>query len=327
MENHGDQKKSTFAVGSECADGMRLDLFLVKKFPKFSRSFFQRCLAEHRVLVNGRPAKRSAAVTPGDQIEVLWPRPLPDKLEPEPMSLAILYEDQGIIVLNKPAGQVVHPASGNVAGTLVNGLLHYLGDDFAAMIDEEMRPGIVHRLDKDTSGIMVVAKNQSAKLFLKQAFKQHQVAKTYLAIVLGTYEVQSGRLETLIGRHPVRRQRMAVVKNKGKNAITEFQVLGQGKECSLLEVKIITGRTHQIRVHCAHIRHPVLGDAVYGGKRASCADQAQRQMLHAWKLAFPHPKTQTMLEFVAPLPEDFQQMLQELNLPQIIMPRNGMQDS
>jgi 23S rRNA pseudouridine1911/1915/1917 synthase len=240
-----------------------------------------------------------------------------DKLEPEPIPLDIIAEDKDVIVLNKPPGMVVHPAHGNTSGTLVHGLLFHAGAAFAEMADEEQRPGIVHRLDKDTSGGIVVAKNSTAQLLLKDAFQQRLVEKTYLAIVLGSFDVLSGRIEANIGRHPVNRQRMAVVERGGKHAVTLFRVLGQNHGCALLEVKILTGRTHQIRVHCAFINHPILGDHVYGGRPRNAPLQPPRQMLHAWKIVFPHPRSKIMRQHMAPLPDDFRDALAALELPLI----------
>ncbi len=259
MDDTGSQSKATLTVDDQYHDGIRIDAFLARAFPEHSRAFFQKCLAEHRVLVNGRHPKRADNVCTGDAIDVFWPLLPTAKLEPEPIPLDIMAEDKDVIVLNKPPGLVVHPAHGNTSGTLVHGLLFHAGAAFAEMADEEQRPGIVHRLDKDTSGAMVIAKNPVARLLLKDAFQRHLVEKTYLAIVLGAFDVPGDRIETDIGRHPVNRQRMAVVERGGKHAVTLFRVLGQNHGCALLEVRILTGRTHQIRVHCAFINHPVLG--------------------------------------------------------------------
>ena len=317
MGDNDSQSKSTLTVDDQYPDGIRIDAFLARTFPEHSRAFFQKCLAEHRVLVNGRHPKRADNVCTGDAIEVFWPLLPLDKLEPEPIPLDIMAEDKDIIVLNKPPGMVVHPAHGNTSGTLVHGLLFHVGAAFAEMADEEQRPGIVHRLDKDTSGVIVVAKNPVARLLLKEAFQRRLVEKTYLAIVLGSFDVSSGRIESDIGRHPVHRQRMAVVERGGKHAVTLFRVLGQNCGCSLLEVRILTGRTHQIRVHCASINHPVLGDHVYGGRPRNAPLQPPRQMLHAWKIVFPHPRSKIMRQYMAPLPDDFRAALAALELPPI----------
>ena len=317
MDDTGSQPKTTLAVDNQYADGIRVDSFLARSFPEHSRTFFQKCLAEHRVLINGRHPRRADNVCPGDTVDIYWPPQTLGQLEPEPVPLDILAEDRDVIVLNKPPGLVVHPAHGNTSGTLVHGLLFHLGDAFAAMADEEQRPGIVHRLDKDTSGAMIVAKHAAARQFLKETFKQHVVEKTYLAIVLGTFDVPGGRVETAIGRHPGNRLRMAVVERGGKHAVTLFRILGQNNGCALLEVRILTGRTHQIRVHCAHLNHPVLGDTLYGGQPRNAPYLAPRQMLHAWKLVFPHPHSKIMRQYMAPLPEDFRAALTALGLPLI----------
>ena len=317
MDDTGSQTKSTLTVDDQYPDGIRIDSYLARTFPEHSRAFFQKCLTEHRVLINGRHPKRADNVCTGDVIDVFWPLLPTARLEPEPIPLDIMAEDKDVIVLNKPPGLVVHPAHGNTSGTLVHGLLFHAGAAFAEMADEEQRPGIVHRLDKDTSGAMVIAKNPVARLLLKDAFQRHLVEKTYLAIVLGAFDVPGDRIETDIGRHPVNRQRMAVVERGGKHAVTLFRVLGQNHGCSLLEVRILTGRTHQIRVHCAFINHPVLGDPVYGGRPRNAPLQAPRQMLHAWKIVFPHPHSKIMRQYMAPLPDDFRAALAALELPLI----------
>lgn len=226
-------------------------------------------------------------------------------------------EDDQVIVLNKPPGLVVHPAQGNTTGTLVHGLLFHDEGSFEEMSEDNQRPGIVHRLDKDTSGVLVVAKNYQARAYLKEAFKEHITEKTYLAIILGTPDEPIGLIENEIGRHPVHRMKMAVVEEGGKHAITRYRVLASASGCSLLEIRIFTGRTHQIRVHFSHLQHPVLGDSSYGGCPKDMPYPAPRQMLHAWKLVFPHPSSGVMRQYMAPLPDDFQLALSALGLPAI----------
>ena len=299
---------------------LRLDLSLARLFPEHSRGYFQRCIREGRVRLNGRHAQPKTPVMPGNTIEIRWPQVEIYDLVPQQVDFEILAEDRDVIVINKPPGLVVHPAEGHGEGTLVHGLLHYDHDAFSAMVDGTMRPGIVHRLDKDTSGVMVIARNMFARQQLKHAFKERLTEKTYVAIVIGEFGAVTGTVETQIGRHPIKRMKMAVVQEGGKYALTKYRVLGASRGCSLLEVRIFTGRTHQIRVHLAHLNHPILGDYVYGGKGRDIPVEIPRQMLHAWKLVFPHPRTAVMREFMAPVSPDFRQALEDLGLPIL----NGM---
>ncbi len=220
-------------------------------------------------------------------------------------------------MLNKPPGLVVHPARGHWTGTLVHGLLGHDEASFSSMAAGGVRPGIVHRLDRDTSGVMVVARNERARLALSRAFAERRVEKTYLALVIGEFGSVTGRIEAPIGRHPWDRLKMAVTPSGGKRAVSCWRVLASNGEVSLVEVRIETGRTHQIRVHFAHIYHPVLGDPVYGGQRRDLSIACDRQMLHAWKLLFPHPVTGVMREYRAPPPEDFQQALDKAGFDRI----------
>ena len=304
-------------VGDGFPEGVRVDLFLARQFEEYSRVFFQKCLDQNRVYLNGRPCQRSCKVWPGNVLEIDWP-PAPNKtLSPENIPLDIIMEDDDVIVLNKPAGLVVHPAHGNLTGTLVQGLLYHDEEAFEEMTDDTMRPGIVHRLDKDTSGVLVVAKNMEARSYMKEVFKEHIVEKTYLTIVLGEFGAVTGTIEGNIGRHPTNRLKMAVLEEGGKPAITKYRVLATSNGCSLMEVRILTGRTHQIRVHFSNLNHPVLGDPVYGGCPKRVPYLAPRQMLHAWKIVFPHPRTHVMRQYMAPLPEDFLEALRNLDLPVI----------
>ncbi len=326
--------------------GMRLDLFLARRFPGRSRAFFQEQLKAGRVTLNGRPCRASDKLHQDDSLAVEWPQEKQFELKAESMALDILHEDDDILVINKPAGLVVHPAKGNWTGTLVQGLLAHVGDEMAEMVDDEMRPGIVHRLDKDTSGVLVIAKNPKALSFLQQMFHEHTVQKTYLALAAGSFTGQqllrdspavlisraaadaarAARapkpgatpftvISNHLGRHPRDRKKIAVVSAAdGKSAITHYRVLAAGEKASLLELRILTGRTHQIRVHLAHIRHPVLGDGVYGGRQEGIPVRPARQMLHAWKLAITHPGTGAAIAFTAPIPEDFRQAADALGL-------------
>ncbi|MDT8390081.1 MAG: RluA family pseudouridine synthase [Lentisphaeria bacterium] len=304
----------------ECDSGQRLDGFVSRRGEGRSRVLVQTCIRDRLILVNGNPSRAAARLKAGDQISVAWPPEYEPKAEAEDIPLTILFEDDDIIVINKQPGLVVHPNDNFKDGTLVNALIHHDPETFTKMIDENLRPGIVHRLDKDTSGALVIAKNLRARKALKAAFKSRDVEKTYLAIVIGEFGAVTGRVENLLGRHPVHRTKMAVVEENGKNAITNYRVLGTTEELSLMQIRIETGRTHQIRVHFAHLRHPVLGDDVYGGRQKGISVDPPRQMLHAWKLVIPHPVTGVKREFMAPPPEDFRAVLETAGLPMISGP-------
>lgn len=296
---------------NESDSGQRLDQWLQQQQADTSRARIQQWIRDGHVLVNGSPQKPRYAIRGGDRVTVSPPAPAPVEVEPEEIPLDILFEDGDLVVLNKPAGLVVHPAPGHHSGTLVNALLHHCHD--LAGIGGELRPGIVHRLDKDTSGVMVVAKNESAMQLLTQSFKARSVRKHYQALVRGSVTPASGRIEGLIGRDPHHRKRMSAKVARGRNAITNYCTVETYSEATLLDVEIETGRTHQIRVHMAHIGHPILGDAEYGHYR-SLADgtPAPRQMLHAARLALNHPRTHLPMEFSAPLPADMRDLIQHL---------------
>ncbi len=305
----------TVAVPASAA-GERIDKFLSRLFPEHSRSLVQQCIREERILLSPhQPVKKDHRLRKGETILISWPPPEQTEApEPAPVDFQILYEDHDILVLNKPAGLTVHPARNESGITLVHGLLHHDRSAFASMTTDELRPGIVHRLDKDTSGIMLTAKNRQAEQKLKAAFKERKVEKVYLALVYGEVENPSGCIETRFGRHPRDRKKMSVLEKDGKIARTHYKTLCRNRHAALLEVRIETGRTHQIRVHCAYINHPILGDRVYGGKQKSLETTPKRQMLHAHRLTFPHPGTDGLKEYEAPLPEDFRRCLQELGL-------------
>ncbi|WP_294507606.1 RluA family pseudouridine synthase [uncultured Victivallis sp.] len=293
--------------------GTRLDRCLSRLIPGSSRTYLQKLIAEGLVTSEGTaltvpryPVRAGMRVT----VEV----PEPESTEPvaEPFDFPILYEDEAMLVIAKPAGVVVHPAAGNPTGTVVNALLGRYPHLAETLACTSGRPGIVHRLDKDTSGCLVIAKTPEAQYKLSSAFAWRETGKTYLAIVRGVPRRPEGEITGLIGRHPVNRQKMAVVERNGKLAVTRYRLVRSGiingVPVSLMEVKILTGRTHQIRVHLSSIGIPVLGDATYGGTAAALSGIG-RQMLHAWKLKIPHPLTGEELEFTAPVPEDFQTTL------------------
>lgn len=287
--------------------GVRLDQFLVQS-SGLSRAGVQRLIDHGLIRIGDRPRKASYRVRGGDRIIVTVPPPARSEIEPEPIPLDLLYEDQDLLIVNKPPGLVVHPAAGHHGGTLVNALLYYCPE--LTGIGGEGRPGIVHRLDKETSGCLVVAKTEKAHQILSRQFQTRDVKKTYLALVHGSVRAGQRTIAVPIGRHETERKRMGVRTHKGRETETRFRVVRAGSDCSLVEVVPTTGRTHQIRVHMAAIGHPVIGDKLYGGRRERKSRwKVPRHLLHAWKLAFAHPRTGTWVESVAPLPPDFHQFL------------------
>ena len=282
--------------------GERLDRYLARALPQFSRARLQALIQSGDALLNGEKARRRETVRSGDVVRLVEPvvEEIEDKAEEIP--LAILFEDDDLLVLNKPAGLVVHPGAGNQTHTLVNALLHHCPN--LSGIGGKQRPGIVHRLDKETSGCLVVAKNDTAHQELARQFAEREVKKIYLALVAGTLKRPRGTIDAPIGRHPVQRKKMAIDRRKGREAITEYRVLQTGGGVSLVECALHSGRTHQIRVHLHHLGHSIIGDSLYGKKAG-----AARQMLHAWKLGFTHPRSGERQFFEAPIPEDFQAAL------------------
>lgn len=292
-----------WVVGPEQAR-QRLDLFLVSAGAGLSRTAIQKAIAAQGVLVNGRRGRAGEQVAAGDEISLVVPEAMPTAVVPENIPLSIVYEDEDLLVVDKPRGLVVHPAAGNRTGTLVNALLAHCHD--LSGINGAIRPGIVHRLDKDTTGLLVVAKNDLAHLALSAQLKDRTMSRTYLALIHGTLASASGRLDMPVGRHPVDRKRMAVIPN-GRPAVTDYRVLEDLRDYSLLRLQLLTGRTHQIRVHLAAAGHPVVGDRTYGRKveTPGLAGQA----LHAARLALIHPRRGETMVFQAPLPEDFRAVL------------------
>ena len=287
-------------VGRERA-GLRLDRFLALELAQFSRSRLQSLIEEGFVRLNGIQPRARDNVRTDDVIVVSVPEPEKIELQAEAIPLSVLYEDDDLIVIDKPAGMVVHPGAGNQKGTLVSALLAHCTT--LSGIGGRERPGIVHRLDKDTSGCLVVAKNDLAHQDLSRQFAARTVKKTYLALVAGRLKKTIGLIDAPIARHPVHRQRMSVATNsRGRSAKTEYRVLRAGEDISLIECELHSGRTHQIRVHLHHLGHPILGDKVYAPRHAK---DVPRQMLHAWRLGFTHPRTAGWKIFEAPVPADF----------------------
>jgi len=313
-----DNSRTVWKVPSDQA-GMRLDVYLTHLPFTMSRSHWKRLIEKGFVTIEGRATHPSYAVKAGDILEIYIPPPEPSAMEPEAILLDILYEDDALLVLNKPAGMVVHPGAGHSRHTLVNAILHHCPD--LAGIGGTRRPGIVHRLDKDTSGLLAVAKTEFAHHSLSAQIKERQVKRAYLALVHGVIEQNEGRIHTLIGRHPVHRQRMSIHVRSGREAITDWQVRERFTWFTLVEARLHTGRTHQIRVHMSHIQHPVVGDRVYGrgkipaecpGKLREAISALPGQALHAFSLCFRHPLTGEIMEFTAPPPPAIQDILDML---------------
>jgi 23S rRNA pseudouridine1911/1915/1917 synthase len=305
---------------SEKEHGRRLDQFVADSDLSLSRSHVKKLIEERNLLLNDQPAKPSTHLKAGDLVSCILPEPQPLSLEPEPLPLTILYEDPSVIVIDKPAGMVVHPAAGNPSGTLVNALLYHCKD--LAGINGVLRPGIVHRLDKDTSGVMVVAKDDEAYHHLMKQFKNRTVKKVYLAVAYGKFTQDEGRVDAEIGRHPSQRKRMSVHTRRGRPALTLWRVRERLDGFALLEIHPQTGRTHQIRVHLSSVGHPLLGDPLYGRKGRPGATQDPvlrgylerlgRQALHAHRLGFIHPRTGERVEFVSPMPQDMKEVIEGL---------------
>ena len=289
--------------------GLRLDKYLTEKLPEYSRSYIQKLLEDGQILVNGRPSKSNYKLRNGDLITVTIPEAEPLDVEPEDIPLDIVYEDSDVIVINKPKGMVVHPAPGHIHGTMVNALLYHCKDSLSS-INGIMRPGIVHRIDMDTTGLLVACKNDTAHRIMSDKFKIHDIHRVYTAIVYNHFQNESGTIDKPIARHKTERKKMAIDPN-GRRAVTHYTVIENLKQnFSLINCELETGRTHQIRVHMASINHPLLGDSVYGPKQKPF--QTQGQVLHAGILGFVHPITNQYMEFHADLPDYFESILRKL---------------
>ena len=290
--------------------GERLDAFLARSVEGLTRSSAQKLLEEGHVIRNGKPGKKNDKLSPGDEISVTIPEAKPVDIAPKEIPLDIVYEDEDVVVLNKPKGLVVHPAAGHQDDTLVNGLLYALGDSLSG-INGELRPGIVHRIDKDTSGLLAVAKNDLAHTVLASQLKDHSMARTYEAIVCGSFREDCGTVDAPIGRHPSDRKKMCVTQRNSKEAVTHWEVIARYRGYTHIRCKLETGRTHQIRVHMAYLGHPLLGDEVYG--HAKLPEKGLTgQCLHARELKFIHPRTGEQIHLETELPDYFQDVLHRL---------------
>lgn len=297
--------------------GLRIDAYIAEN-TELTRSAAAKLLESGEVTVNGKQVAKNYKMRLGDEVFIELPEPVSDKAEPEDIPLDIVYEDDDIVVVNKPCGMVVHPAAGNPSGTLVNALLYHCKGSLSG-IGGVVRPGIVHRIDKDTSGLLVVAKNDEAHNFLSSLLKTHDVSRIYYAIVIGSFKEDSGTVDAPIGRHPTDRKKMAVLKagqGTARDAVTHYTVLARYKGFSLVKCELETGRTHQIRVHMAYKGHPLLGDSVYGGGKtafeAANKNLISGQCLHAKELRLTHPKTGQLMRFECELPDEMKKIIEKL---------------
>lgn len=300
--------KQTFETGPE-QEGKRLDAALTEYLKPATRSHIQKLIEDGLVLVDGKPAKNNHRLRAGERIEAEIPDPKPAEILPEDIPLDIAYEDEDVIVVNKPKGMVVHPAAGHESGTLVNALLYHCGGSLSG-INGVLRPGIVHRIDRDTTGLLVACKNDAAHLSLAAQLKDHTVTRRYRAVVSGVLKEEEGTVDSPIARDPADRKKMKCGMPEGRRAVTHYRVLERFRNATYIECRLETGRTHQIRVHMASIGHPLLGDTVYGSARNPY--HLNGQALHAMILGFRHPRTGEYLEFCAPLPEEFEKLLEHL---------------
>lgn len=293
----------------EKSSGLRIDKFLTEICPDYTRSFLQKLLKSELVEVNGKPVKSSYKTAAGDTVTFEVPEAVEAEITAQEMPLDILYEDEDVILINKPKGMVVHPAAGHYEGTLVNGLMHHCREQLSG-INGVMRPGIVHRIDMDTTGVLIVCKNDLAHNSIAEQLKVHSITRKYYAVVFGSLKDDEGTIHSPIGRHPNDRKKMSINSKNGKDAVTHYKVLERFHGYTLVECRLETGRTHQIRVHMASIGHPLLGDQVYGPAKQPF--RLQGQTLHAGVLGFLHPRTGEYMEFSAPLPKYFEELLEKL---------------
>lgn len=293
----------------ESQAGIRIDKFLSKELPELSRSYIQKLIKEEEITVNGKVIKSNYKVNADDLVTINQPELKEPDIVPENIPLDILYEDKDLLIVNKPKGMVVHPSAGHYSGTLVNALMHYCKEDLSG-INGVMRPGIVHRIDMDTTGSLLVCKNDFTHQHLAEQLKVHSIRRVYHAIVHGVIKEEEGTVNAPIGRHPIDRKKMSINHKNGKEAITHFKVIQRFHNFTYIQCELETGRTHQIRVHMASLKHPLLGDAVYGP--AKCPFKLQGQTLHAKIIGIVHPRTGEYLEADAPLPEYFVSLLKKL---------------
>lgn len=298
----------TFTIKQE-ESSVRIDRYLAEQCPEFSRSYLQKLLKEQKVTADGRPVKANYKIQSGAEIQVEIPDMEVPDIRPEDIPLDILYEDEHLLVVNKPKGMVVHPAAGHTEGTLVNAVMAHCGDNLSG-INGVLRPGIVHRIDKDTTGALVICKEDAVHRDLAEQLKEHSIKRRYRAIVQGNLKEDEGTIEGPIGRHPTDRKKMAINYKNGKDAVTHYKVLERFGQYTYIECRLETGRTHQIRVHMTSIGHPLLGDTVYGSSKNPF--HLQGQTLHAMILGFRHPVTGEYIEFEAPLPDYFLKLLEKL---------------
>lgn len=294
---------------SEEENGLRADKVISEKMPNLTRSYIQKITKENALLIDGKPCKASQKLNAGSVVEVNIPEPTELVIEGENIPLDIVYEDESLLVVNKPQGMVVHPAPGNYTGTLVNALMHHCKGELSG-INGVIRPGIVHRIDKNTSGLLIVAKTNNAHLSLAEQIASHSFSRKYRAIAYGNFKETEGTVNAPIGRNKKNREKMCITTENSKNAVTHYKVLKQFYDCAYIECILETGRTHQIRVHMSSINHPIMGDDVYGLKKEKF--KLKGQLLHAYLIGFIHPKTGEYMEFTAPIPSHFEDVLKKL---------------
>ncbi len=310
FELEGEQEQTLEFIVEEDNHGVRIDKYLSVIQTELSRSYIQKLIEEQRVFADDKPVKANLKVKTGTRVSILLPELRETEILPEDIPLNVLYEDKDVIVINKPKGMVVHPAPGHYTGTLVNALLYHCRDELSG-INGVMRPGIVHRIDRDTTGVLIACKNDKAHQFIADQLKVHSITRKYEAIVYRTFKEDSGRVDAPIGRDPKDRKKMAINYKNGKSAITNYQVIENlNQKYALVECSLETGRTHQIRVHMASLHHPLIGDTVYGAIKDPF--HLEGQTLHAKVLGFIHPTTKEYMEFQAPLPDYFIELLDKL---------------